>query len=122
VERRCRLACVFRSTRSLILAPDHGSECSIVCLLAAKAYELFSDETLADLYVANGRPSISPRIISVVMVLQRYSGMNDREAVDAVAFDGRWKYATRACPRALHLGIPHQIWRSLEWEGHERRI
>jgi hypothetical protein len=30
------------------------------------------------------------------MVLQRYSGMSDREAVDAFAFDARWKYAAGA--------------------------
>jgi hypothetical protein len=27
------------------------------------------------------------------MVLQRYCGMSDREAVDAFVFDARWKYA-----------------------------
>lgn len=82
---------LYRSTREL--CESRLPERSIFRLLAAKAHELFPDDAFADLYIANGRPSIPPRIISVVMVLQRYSGMSDREAVDAFAFDGRWKYA-----------------------------
>ena len=85
---------LYRSTREL--CESRLPERSIFRLLAAKAHELFPDDSFADLYVANGRPSIPPRIISVVMVLQRYSGMSDREAVDAFAFDGRWKYAAGA--------------------------
>ena len=34
-----------------------------------------------------------PRILAVVMVLQRLNGLSDREAVDAFDFDLRWKYA-----------------------------
>jgi transposase len=85
---------LFRSTREL--CESRLPERSIFRLLAAKAHELFPDDAFADLYVNNGRPSIAPRIVSVVMVLQRYSGMSDREAVDAFAFDARWKYAAGA--------------------------
>jgi Transposase DDE domain/Transposase domain (DUF772) len=85
---------LFRSTREL--CESRLPERSIFRLLAAKAHQLFPDDAFADLYTANGRPSISPRIVSVVMVLQRYSGMSDREAVDAFAFDARWKYAAGA--------------------------
>lgn len=85
---------LFRSTREL--CESRLPERSIFRLLAAKAHELFPDDAFADLYIANGRPSIAPRIVSVVMVLQRYSGMSDREAVDAFAFDARWKYAAGA--------------------------
>jgi hypothetical protein len=85
---------LYRSTREL--CESRLPERSIFRLLAAKAHELFADDGFADLYVANGRPSIAPRIVSVVMVLQRYSGMSDREAVDAFAFDARWKYAAGA--------------------------
>ena len=85
---------LFRSTREL--CESRLPERSIFRLLAAKAHELFPDDAFADLYVANGRPSIAPRVVSVVMVLQRYSGMSDREAVDAFAFDARWKYAAGA--------------------------
>ena len=85
---------LYRSTREL--CESRLPERSIFRLLAAKAHELFRDDAFADLYVENGRPSISPRIVSVVMALQRYSGMSDREAVDAFAFDARWKYAAGA--------------------------
>jgi hypothetical protein len=85
---------LFRSTRKLCEA--RLAERSIFRLLAAKSHELFADDAFADLYVDNGRPSIPPRIVATVMVLQRYSGMSDREAVDAFAFDARWKYAAGA--------------------------
>jgi hypothetical protein len=85
---------LFRSTRELCEA--RLAERSIFRLLAAKSHELFADDAFADLYVDNGRPSIPPRIVATVMVLQRYSGMSDREAVDAFAFDARWKYAAGA--------------------------
>jgi hypothetical protein len=32
-------------------------------------------------------------VVAVVMVLQRLEGLSDREAVDRVAFDLRWRYA-----------------------------
>jgi transposase len=85
---------LFRSTREV--CESRLPERSIFRLLAAKAHELFPDDAFADLYAASGRPSISPRIVCVVMVLQRYSGMSDREAVDAFTFDARWKYAAGA--------------------------
>jgi hypothetical protein len=53
----------------------------------------FPDEAFVDLFAGTGRCSIAPRIVAVVMVLQRYCGMSDREAVDAFVFDARWKYA-----------------------------
>ena len=34
-----------------------------------------------------------PRIVAVVMVLQRLFGLSDRDAVEAFEFDARWKYA-----------------------------
>ncbi len=82
---------MYRSTREL--CESRLLERSIFRLLAAKAHELFPDDAFADLFTATGRASIAPRIVAVVMVLQRYSGMSDREAVDVFAFDARWKYA-----------------------------
>src|ERR671936_29212 len=57
------------------------------------ADELFADELFADLFAEVGRRSIPPRIVAVVMVLQRLFGLSDREAVEAFCFDARWKYA-----------------------------
>jgi hypothetical protein len=97
---------LFRSTRELCEA--RLPERSIFRLLAAKAHELFPDEAFADLYADVGRRSVAPRIVAVTMVLQRYSGMSDREAVDAFAFDARWKYAAGALDFD-HRGFVHTV-------------
>src|SRR5271170_918750 len=97
---------LYRSVREL--CESRLPERSIFRLLAAKAHELFPDDAFADLYADTGRPSVAPRIISVVMVLQRYSGMSDREAVDAFAFDARWKYAAGALAFD-HPGFVHTV-------------
>jgi hypothetical protein len=48
----------------------------------------------ADLFCdGRGRRSVPPRIVAVVMVLQRIEGCSDREAVDRFTYDVRWKYA-----------------------------
>jgi hypothetical protein len=97
---------LFRSTREL--CESRLPERSIFRLLAAKAHELFPDEAFADLYADTGRRSVPPRIIAVTMVLQRYSGMSDREAVDAFTFDARWKYAAGALDFD-HPGFVHTV-------------
>jgi DDE family transposase/transposase-like protein DUF772 len=97
---------LYRSTREL--CESRLPERSIFRLLAAKAHELFPDEAFADLYAGTGRRSVAPRIIAVTMVLQRYSGMSDREAVDAFTFDARWKYAAGALDFD-HPGFVHTV-------------
>jgi len=69
------------------------SATSIYALLHRESHKLFPDEAFADLFEEVGRRSIPPRIVAVVMVLQRLEGLSDREAVDRVTFDLRWKYA-----------------------------
>ncbi|MFZ1638382.1 MAG: transposase, partial [Candidatus Microthrix parvicella] len=54
---------------------------------------MFPDDAFADLFQTSGRRSIPPRILAVVMVLQKALGLSDREAVAAFQFDIRWKYA-----------------------------
>ena len=66
---------------------------SLFRLLATEGGKIFSDEFFADLYGRRGRPSIPPRIVATVMVLQRLEGLSDREAVERFEFDVRWKYA-----------------------------
>src|SRR6185369_9382375 len=61
-------------------------------------HRLFPDEAFADLFAKTGRASVSPRVIAVVMVLQRLEGLSDREAVDRFTFDARWKYAAGGLP------------------------
>ena len=66
---------------------------SIYGLLHREGYRLFPDDAFADLFKDIGRASVPPRIVAVVMVLQRLEGLSDREAVDRFTFDLRWKYA-----------------------------
>lgn len=66
---------------------------SIWAVLHRECHVLFPDEAFADLFQSTGRRSVPPRIVAVVMVLQRLFGLSDREAVEAFEFDARWKYA-----------------------------
>ncbi len=66
---------------------------SIYGLLHREGHRLFPDEAFADVFKDIGRASVPPRIVAVVMVLQRLEGLSDREAVDRFTFDLRWKYA-----------------------------
>src|SRR4029077_5274638 len=87
---------LFRSTRELC-EPKLGAT-SIYRLLAEQGGRLFADEAFADLFEDVGRRSVPPRIVATVMVLQRFEGVSDREAVDRFAFDLRWKYAAGDLP------------------------
>jgi hypothetical protein len=70
------------------LAPN-----SIYAVLHRECHNLFPDKMFADLFAEEGRRSVLPMIVAVVMVLQRLEGLSDREAADRFAFDVRWKYA-----------------------------
>jgi Transposase DDE domain/Transposase domain (DUF772) len=86
-----RQADLFRSTAAYCegrVAPD-----SIYGILHRECFWLFPDEMFADLFDVEGRRSVPPMIVAVVMVLQRIEGCSDREAADRFAFDARWKYA-----------------------------
>jgi len=70
------------------LAPE-----SIYSLLHRECHRLLPDELFADLFAEHGRNCVAPRIVAVVMVLQRLEGCSDREAVERFTYDVRWKYA-----------------------------
>jgi hypothetical protein len=70
------------------VAPD-----SIYGLLHRECFRLFGDEMFADVFADSGRNCVPPMIVAVVMVLQRFEGCSDREAVDRFTYDARWKYA-----------------------------
>ena len=72
---------------------DRVKDDSIWSVLHRECHRLFPDEMFADLFATTGRRSVPPRIVAVVMVLQRLFGLSDREAVEAFEFDARWKYA-----------------------------
>jgi transposase len=72
---------------------QHLPSTSIYTLLHRDGHRLFPDEMFADLFSAIGRNSEPPRWVATVMVLQRLEGLSDREAVERLLFDLRWKYA-----------------------------
>lgn len=67
---------------------------SVFALLAGHRDRLFPSELFADLFpTGRGRPSIPGEVVASVIVLQALYGHSDREAVDALTFDLRWKAA-----------------------------
>lgn len=72
---------------------DLVAEDSIFAVLHCDGHRLFPDAMFADLYESTGRRSVPPQIVATVMLLQRWHGLSDREAVAAFQFDMRWKYA-----------------------------
>jgi len=72
---------------------DRVATDSIWAVLEREGDRLFGDEMFADLFTSTGRRSVPPRIVATVMVLQRWCGMSDREAVAAFEFDARFKFA-----------------------------
>jgi len=72
---------VFRSDTSF--CQDRVPATSIYGLLYRESHRLFPDEAFADLFADIGRACVPPRIVAVVMVLQRLEGLSDRDAVQA---------------------------------------
>jgi hypothetical protein len=97
------------------LGPSSATYCdgllsptSIYSLLYRECHELFPDDAFADLFADIGRSSVPPRIVAVVMVLQRLEGLSDREAVERFSFDVRWKYAAGGLPMS-YPGFVHTV-------------
>ncbi len=67
---------------------------SVFAFLADHRGELFPDEAFAELFPSGtGRPSIPAEVIASVLVLQTLHDLSDREAVEALRCDIRWKVA-----------------------------
>lgn len=67
---------------------------SLYHFLAEHRRELFADAKFAHLYPSGtGRPSIPASRVASVMVLQTLEGLSDREALDQVRYNLRWKLA-----------------------------
>jgi hypothetical protein len=66
----------------------------VYAFLAEHRRELFPDAMFADLFPsARGRPSVPADVVAAVLALQALEGRSDREAVEALTFDLRWKAA-----------------------------
>jgi IS5 family transposase len=72
------------------LVPDG----SVYAFLAEHRRRLFPDVMFADLFPSGrGRPSVPAEVVATVMVLQALEGLSDRDAVDALRTDIKWKVA-----------------------------
>src|SRR4051812_787850 len=68
---------------------------SVFAFLAEHRRELFPDAAFADLFPSPlGRPSVPAEVVASVLLLQALEGLPDRDAVEALTFDLRWKAAT----------------------------
>lgn len=69
---------------------------SFYAFLAREGERLFPDEAFASFYCRdNGRPCVSPCMLTKVLLLQMFDRCSDQEAVDRSRFDMRWKVALR---------------------------
>src|SRR4051794_2475135 len=67
----------------------------VYAVLAEHRRELFPDAAFADLFPSPlGRPSVPAEVVASVLVLQALEGLPDRDAIEALTFDLRWKAAT----------------------------
>jgi Transposase DDE domain/Transposase domain (DUF772) len=98
---------------------------SVYAFLAEHRRELFPDAMFADLFPSPlGRPSVPADVVASVLVLQALEGRSDREAVEALTFDLRWK---AACGLAIDAAGFHSTvltyWRRrLAASGHPNRV
>ena len=67
---------------------------TVYAFLAEHRDRLFPDEMFADLFSSGrGRPSVPAGVIATVLVLQSLEGLSDRDALQALRTDLRWKVA-----------------------------
>jgi len=70
------------------------AEGSVHRFLAEHRHQLFPDVLFEDLFPSGrGRPSVPADVLATVLVLQALEGRSDRDAVDALRTDIRWKVA-----------------------------
>jgi transposase len=67
---------------------------SVFAFLADHRWALFPDGMFADLFPSwTGRPSVPADVVASVIVLQALHGLSDRDAIEALRCDLRWKVA-----------------------------
>lgn len=69
-------------------------EGSVYAFVGEHRRRLFPDAMFSDLFPSRrGRPSVAGDVVATVMVLQSLEGLSDRDAVDALRTDLKWKVA-----------------------------
>jgi transposase len=102
----------FDAAELMGLAPEG----SFFALLAEHGGRIVRDEDFAHCYsVDRGRPSIPPSQLAKVMLLQYRTGLSDEQAMEAVAWDLRWKIA-------LELPVDHRGWNPSTLTRHRARL
>ena len=72
----------------------HVGEDSFYGLLACHGAQWFADDSFSAIYDDGwGRPSVSPSLLCVALLLQTHDGVSDEEAIARSAYDLRWKVA-----------------------------
>jgi hypothetical protein len=67
---------------------------SVFAFLADHRGDLFPEAMFADMFpAAGGRPSVPADVMAAAIVLQKLHGLSDRDTVEAVRCDLRWKVA-----------------------------
>jgi Transposase domain (DUF772) len=80
-------------------------------LLAGHGGRIVCDGDFAGCYSERrGRPSIPPSLLAKILLLEYRSGVSDRQAMEAVRFDLRWKVA-------LGLPLDHEGFHPTAWSG-----
>ncbi len=91
-------------------------EGSFYALLAEHGDRIVRDEDFAACYSAGmGRPSIAPSLLAKVLLLQHRTGLSDEAAMQAVAWDLRWKIA-------LGLAVDHEGWHPTSLTKYRARL
>lgn len=67
---------------------------SFYVFLGDHRHEIFRDEDFSMLYCTdNGRASVPPSLLAMVLILQTYTRVSDQEATERAQFDQRWQAA-----------------------------
>jgi transposase len=91
-------------------------EGSFFSLLAEHGARIVRDEDFAECYSERmGRPSIPPSLLAKVLLLQYRCGLSDEQAMEAVAWDLRWKVA-------LDLPVDHRGWHPTSLTKYRARL